>query len=159
MTETKAVYIGPNKGRVGEIGRVNPHGAKKGYVRICRPGRSVYYPAPETHYRILPDVTDLPQPSPYVVAGCSTARLSARRPDPHIEPDTWPWALAGIGVSDMPPTPVPTEPARKVHRMGRLFDDAPKRTPVNHGPAPTSMMRVLDGEQWDAAVLVRGEGE
>ena len=81
------------------------------------------------------------------------------QPDPHIEPDAWPWLLAGIGLSGMPAESAPTEPARKVHRLGRLFDDAPARTPVNHGPAPTSMMRVLDGEQWGAAVLVREKGE
>jgi hypothetical protein len=39
-----------------------------------------------------------------------------------------------------------------------LFDDVQQRTPVNHGAAPVSMMRVFDGEGWDAAVLVRGEG-
>jgi hypothetical protein len=74
-------------------------------------------------------------------------------------PQPSPYASAGIGVSDLPPTPVPTKPARKVHRLGRLFDDAPKRTPVNHGPAPASMMRVMDGEQWSAAASLRGEEE
>ena len=85
------------------------------------------------------------------------SRASFKPLDPYIEPDAWPWVLAGIGVSDMPAEPVPTDPVRKVHRLGRLFDDIPARTPVNHGPAPVAMMRVLDGEGWSAAVLVRGE--
>jgi hypothetical protein len=116
------------------------------------------------------DIADQFQHSPYASAGIGDREGPMWTPsaadawpwvidDPYIEPDTWPWLLAGIGLSDMPPAPAPTKPARKVHRLGRLFDDAPARTPVNHGPAPASMMRVMDGAQWDAAVLVRGEGE
>jgi hypothetical protein len=93
---------------------------------------------------------DLSQPSSYVSIGLEGG------PDLSSFADTWPWAIEDIS---MPPAPTPTKPARKVHRLGRLFDDVQQRTPVDHGPAPASMMRVMDGEGWDAACVMRGEEE
>jgi hypothetical protein len=228
MTETKAVNIGPNEERHGEIVTMRPHPREANYVLYTRGGSKFEFPDRASHYRILSDVTNLapeiddtPAEEHMVYCDCGEDSIlygqtalvrptgkpefvdvlfddpdlgawahcwrrlprNAFRPlgfagsgddpdpssvadtwpwvidDPHIADETWPWALAGIGVSDMPPAPTPTKPARKVHRLGRLFDDVQQRTPVNHGPAPVSMMRVMDGEQWDAAVLVRSEGE
>ena len=146
------VYRGKHKSLYGKTALVRPNDDSK-FLTVQFDDRHLgiwshgWHRMVRSAFRPLGSV-DLSQPSSYVSVGLEGG------PDLSSVADTRPWAIDDISV---PPVPTPTKPVRKVHRMGRLFDDAPVRTPVNHGPAPVSMMRVMDGEQWGAAVLVRGE--